>query len=421
MSGRTREQLQRSNQMQHRDMQKLRGRIAELEAGIRSIIRYEWGKPEDGHDVAPSWVAVPAEQKAWKTLAALVGPRPSVGTPSAGCGCVCNECIRAGLTTHTVCFHKCALQRREATPQRASEVLVCGFKVGDEVQERGRNRRGIIKRLIEGTEWPKPYAFVENDEDYWDIELRYLEKVEPRTKEATVRCWRCKQEVPEDTTVCNAGIGTQCKDAKACRGRWYGPAPRPNEAVCNCDARRAYVDDGSGYLGTCPIHGIGFRPNEPPQRTDSPCSHPLNEVSNHGLSSGGRMLSWCAVCGSCRFWQSDRIVESKWQAPSGARTEPARPEHVGPDWKPGMCESCETRPASKWCNGCIVEDHEAAQGSETAGPTVLAGNDAMFERCRIVSWLTSKTVAYGEQPRLDELIDAIDAGEHMAPETGGTE
>lgn len=24
-----------------------------------------------------------------------------------------------------------------------------------------------------------------------------------------------------------------------------------------------------------------------------------------------------------------------------------------------MCESCETRPASKWCNGCIVEDHQA--------------------------------------------------------------
>jgi hypothetical protein len=46
----------------------------------------------------------------------------------------------------------------------------------------------------------------------------------PRTSEATpglVRCWRCKHDVPEETTVCNAGIGTQCKDAKACRGRWY--------------------------------------------------------------------------------------------------------------------------------------------------------------------------------------------------------
>jgi hypothetical protein len=56
---------------------------------------------------------------------------------------------------------------------------------------------------------------------------------------------------------------------------------------------------------------------------------------------------------------------------AGARTEPARPEHVGPDWKPGMCESCETRPASRWCNGCIIEDHEAAQGSETTLPPSL--------------------------------------------------
>lgn len=23
--------------------------------------------------------------------------------------------------------------------------------------------------------------------------------------------------------MCNAGVGTQCKDAKACRGRWYAP------------------------------------------------------------------------------------------------------------------------------------------------------------------------------------------------------
>jgi len=27
-----------------------------------------------------------------------------------------------------------------------------------------------------------------------------------------------------------------------------------------------------------------------------------------------------------------------------------------------MCESCETRPASKWCNGCIVADYQAACG-----------------------------------------------------------
>jgi hypothetical protein len=27
-----------------------------------------------------------------------------------------------------------------------------------------------------------------------------------------------------------------------------------------------------------------------------------------------------------------------------------------------MCESCETRPASTWCNGCIIEDYQAACG-----------------------------------------------------------
>ena len=47
----------------------------------------------------------------------------------------------------------------------------------------------------------------------------------PPEAPAMVRCWRCKHDVPEDTTVCNAGVGTQCKDSKACRGRWYGPTP----------------------------------------------------------------------------------------------------------------------------------------------------------------------------------------------------
>ena len=51
-----------------------------------------------------------------------------------------------------------------------------------------------------------------------------------RPTSATVRCWRCKHEVPEETTVCNAGVGTQCKDAKACRGRWYGEHPRSSDA-----------------------------------------------------------------------------------------------------------------------------------------------------------------------------------------------
>lgn len=63
-----------------------------------------------------------------------------------------------------------------------------------------------------------------------EVQRRVAERVAAavaRTSEATpalVRCWRCKHDVPEETTVCNAGIGTQCKDARACRGRWYGPA-----------------------------------------------------------------------------------------------------------------------------------------------------------------------------------------------------
>jgi hypothetical protein len=60
------------------------------------------------------------------------------------------------------------------------------------------------------------------------------EEPAPRTSDPLVRCWRCKHEVPESTTVCNAGIGTQCKDSKSCRGRSYGPHPRTKEAPPEC-------------------------------------------------------------------------------------------------------------------------------------------------------------------------------------------
>ena len=39
---------------------------------------------------------------------------------------------------------------------------------------------------------------------------------------AKVRCCFCKHDVPEDTTRCMAGVGTQCKDSAACRGRRLG-------------------------------------------------------------------------------------------------------------------------------------------------------------------------------------------------------
>lgn len=56
-----------------------------------------------------------------------------------------------------------------------------------------------------------------------------------RPSEATaplVRCWCCKHDVPEDTTVCKPGIGTQCKDTDACRARYGAPRVPPcsNEA-----------------------------------------------------------------------------------------------------------------------------------------------------------------------------------------------
>lgn len=61
----------------------------------------------------------------------------------------------------------------------------------------------------------------------------------------TVRCWRCKHEVPEETTVCNAGVGTQCKDGKACRGRWLGGTPTTKSA-----AERQRLDHSLKQLAT---------------------------------------------------------------------------------------------------------------------------------------------------------------------------
>jgi hypothetical protein len=43
-----------------------------------------------------------------------------------------------------------------------------------------------------------------------------------------------------------------------------------------------------------------------------------------------------------------------------------------------MCESCETRPASKWCNGCIVEDHQAAELQKECCDAVSMASDASW-------------------------------------------
>ncbi len=90
----------------------------------------------------------------------------------------------------------------------------------------------------------------------------------PRPNEALVRCWRCKHEVPAETTVCNAGIGTQCKDSKACRGRWYASPPQANEA--------SPLDLLRTNLGGEPVHRPTAAPPKadpltPPERTCDIC------------------------------------------------------------------------------------------------------------------------------------------------------
>lgn len=49
---------------------------------------------------------------------------------------------------------------------------------------------------------------------------------------------------------------------------------------------------------------------------------------------------------------------------------------------------------------------------ECVGMLYNGAASADKERDNIVAWLTAKTVAYGEQPRLGDLIDAIERGEH---------
>ena len=62
------------------------------------------------------------------------------------------------------------------------------------------------------------------------------------------------------------------------------------------------------------------------------------------------------------------------------RASTSWPAHVGLEWTFGMCESCETRPVSKWCNGCVAEDREAAEISrsvvwDAAKATLRAATD----------------------------------------------
>jgi len=69
---------------------------------------------------------------------------------------------------------------------------------------------------------------------------------EPRANDARlVRCWRCKHDVLDEMTVCMVGIGTQCKDAEACRDRLCAPVP--------CEPR-ANVETGDANVQIGPAH-----------------------------------------------------------------------------------------------------------------------------------------------------------------------
>ncbi len=106
--------------------------------------------------------------------------------------------------------------------------------------------------------------------------------------------------------------------------------------------------------------------SEAPRPTQAEPSDPFGAIRRAGFRISNDLLDvptlWCIECG--------RDSGFHWAECSkgiGApRTEAKRVEVVEAlgrrpaDARP-TCESCETRPASKWCNGCIIEDHQAAE------------------------------------------------------------
>lgn len=52
------------------------------------------------------------------------------------------------------------------------------MKPGDRVYWPSHDKHGTVRTIIEGNEWPKPYAWVDLDDgDYRDIECRHLRPV----------------------------------------------------------------------------------------------------------------------------------------------------------------------------------------------------------------------------------------------------
>jgi hypothetical protein len=289
------------------------------------------------------------------------------------------------------------------------------------------------------------------------------EEPAPRTSDPLVRCWRCKHEVPESTTVCNAGIGTQCKDSKSCRGRSYGPHPRTKEAPPECrvwcsvdqpcpectpqrtskiDAALVRLEREYGHRtneassqvkdGAPNLNSDAGNERQLMQRTDSPV-YSLAYIARIAIDGGPSFSIPCRVPEPEAISMFEAIharetlrASIQFETVAGLpRTEPARsafaetpkrrievePTHLGylihlrDVWGAAahvnadearaltdaliaaqgsetalaaMCESCETRPASKWCNGCIVEDHQAAELQKECCDAVSMASDASW-------------------------------------------
>lgn len=113
---------------------------------------------------------------------------------------------------------------------------------------------------------------------------------------------------------------------------------------------------------TCARHGTHPLPDEPCWGCEREATEARTNEAVTGPDDWTRAERWLVeyglkdMAGTVAHYALERII----RAARESRSETARPEHVGPDWKPGMCMSCETRPASAWCSGCVVEDYQAA-------------------------------------------------------------
>jgi hypothetical protein len=194
-----------------------------------------------------------------------------------------------------------------------------------------------------GKKCAKHNTFPDHDEPCWGCER---EAMEQRTKEAKACTHEAIRTKNGEDSCADCGI-PMVDDENG------DSVPRTNDACV--------VKPGADLCGLCDRGTEGCTIFHDTPRPDSPCTHPLNEVTNHGLSSGGRMMSWCAACGSRRFWQSDRIQESAWEAPSRQRPEPAKVDKAE-DYYKSRFESSERE---KWARGrTLYEVHDLAMAGD---------------------------------------------------------